>query len=1159
MPYDIGCAVSFAQQSAGIELVSRGSSVLILLAAGILVYRTFRERYLLVWLLGWCAYLAYRLASFVPDAGFAALSDSAFVFSVALFAAAVLYYTNARQYLFLIGSVTALATGIAVLRAGWFPGSVLLKVALHLLYMAMTVGATIQLALFSRGRRELGPWLLVVMLLCVHLDEVPKTTHALAGFDLVLELLLGLSMMVIVLDNAQARTRRLAVVSAITEAIAQTQDSQEMMLRALQELKDLVRVRAAWYRVQDRDRLVMGQQIGLSAEYVDARAELFAPNTHSAEVMREGAPAVRRTAELDARSREHLSRDGLEHVVLIPIRGKSSVIGILGLGSDRRRSYTREELDFLLTTANQLGIALENLELWRQILRSQRQWISTFDSIDDLILVHDNQFRITKLNRALLKRLARPYQEVLFQTCGSVLPHPERWSGCPYCSTSRPPLADLPDPCFRSYTMVSTSSYSEQGSEGLTTIHVVRDTGERRAAEEKYRILFEQMQEGVFVSTPDGRFVDCNDAFVRMLGYQRRAEIFALDARQVYLHPDQREAFCQEIAARNYVRDYEVAVKRRDGSIMIALENSFAVRDSAGRILRYQGFLLDVTEKKRVESEIRRRNRELNVLNAIAVIATQSFDVDEILNVSLRHMIDLFGTDTGSAWLLDADGLTLHRRAGYGHRSEFGTRLTEMKLSQEFWEGIKAAHVEVITQRRRPDMPQVIADFLQAEELRSWIWTIMWSNQSIIGAMAISSREQREFTAGDEHLVITIGRQLATTLDRVRLYEETCRAYDDLRRTQEQLLQSEKMSAIGQMISGVAHELNNPLTAILGYSQLLESENLGDRCRDYVQKLFKQAQRTQRVVQNLLSFARQRKTQKMQVDLRRTLEEALALRDYDMKLNNIAVERQFDPDLPGVVADAHQIEQVFLNIINNAVDAVLEKGRTGVLRVRMYTSDRYVCCEFEDSGPGLKEPSRVFDPFYTTKTVGKGTGLGLSICYGIIKEHHGDILAMNAPAGGALFRLLLPASGTISAPAQEAPHPRREMLEGRVLLVDDEEAVLEFEREVLAGAGARVSCCAGYEEAVALLQREAFDAIIIDTKMPGAYSGRDLYWWIAQNRPGAERKVVVTLSNVSDPDTRDFLEKTGVSCVVKPFEVADLIAITRRILQRAVAAAVNAS
>ena len=407
--------------------------------------------------------------------------------------------------------------------------------------------------------------------------------------------------------------------------------------------------------------------------------------------------------------------------------------------------------------------------------------------------------------------------------------------------------------------------------------------------------------------------------------------------------------------------------------------------------------------------------------------------------------------------------------------------------------------------------------------------------------------------------MIAIGRQVATTIDKVHLYEETCRAYEDLRRTQEQLLQSEKMSAVGQLISGVAHELNNPLTAILGYAQLLEQEPLADRHRDFVEKLHRQAQRTHRIVQNLLSFARQRKPQKAEVDLRQVLEDTLALRDYDLKLNNITVERDYQGRLPMVYADSHQIEQVFLNIINNSVDAMLDGSNGGVLRARIFAEHGYVCAEVRDSGPGIHDLKRVFDPFYTTKSIGKGTGLGLSICYGIVKEHGGEILAGNHPEGGAVFTVRLP----LAAEAGPAPGPvwgagESALLRGRILIVDDELSVLEFEREVLLGVGAQVVAVDNGDEAIACLRAEEFDAILLDGKMPGRWDGPDIYHWVEENRPAMAAHVLLTVSDLSDRRIRRFLETTRCPCIVKPFEVKDLLGLTRRLLQKNERAAARA-
>jgi len=425
--------------------------------------------------------------------------------------------------------------------------------------------------------------------------------------------------------------------------------------------------------------------------------------------------------------------------------------------------------------------------------------------------------------------------------------------------------------------------------------------------------------------------------------------------------------------------------------------------------------------------------------------------------------------------------------------------------------------------------------------------------------MGISSRESHEYTSNDENLLVAIGRQLATTIEKVRLYEETCRAYEDLRCTQEQLLQSEKMSAVGQLIAGVAHELNNPLTAILGYAQLLESEGLQDRAADFVRKLFKQAQRTHRVVQNLLSFARERKPQKQQVDICKVLDETIALREYDVKVNDITLERECDPNVSPVTADPHQLEQVFLNIINNAVDAILENGpgQGGKFKVHIYNQDRFVYVAFHDSGPGIQEPNRIFDPFYTTKNVGKGTGLGLSICYGIVKEHGGDITARNAPEGGAIIEVRLPAAtSTVAAETAPLPGKREGALDGRILLVEDEEAVLEFERDVLSGAGAQVVTLMNSQEVQDRLMKDSFDALIINGKMPGGWGAIDVYRWIEENRPAMQRHLLFTFSSVAEPELRAFLQERNIPYLAKPFEVADLILQARRLLVKAQVATV---
>ena len=709
--------------------------------------------------------------------------------------------------------------------------------------------------------------------------------------------------------------------------------------------------------------------------------------------------------------------------------------------------------------------------------------------------------------------------------------------------------------------MVSTSSYVDQNTKQKGTIHVVRDVTERSLAEEKYKLLFEQMQEGVFATTPDGKLLDCNDALVRILGYDSRSELMALNVdTELYASAERREAFRREVEETNYVRNFEVVLRRKDGTLLSALESSFATRGHDGKIERYQGFLLDITEKKRAEDEIRRRNRELNALNAMAVIATQSFDLDEILSLTLRQVLSLLAADTGSFYLSDVDSNTFRRRADWGQRGIDRSRASEIQFIEGFGDLVTRSRTEVITAEYLPHLPSQVAQFIKSEGNNSWIWVLLWSKDRPVGLMGIGSTGPREYSSNDENLLVAVGRQLATTIEKVRLYEETCRAYEDLRHTQEQLLQSEKMSAVGQLIAGVAHELNNPLTAILGYAQLLESEELNERAADYVSKLFKQAQRTHRVVQNLLSFARQRKPQKTNVDIRKVLEETLTLRDYDLRVNNIRIVRQIEDTIPAVVADPHQLEQVFLNVINNAVDAILEKEESGTLKVRVYSDEGLVHAVFQDSGPGIKEPAKIFDPFYTTKSVGKGTGLGLSICYGIVKEHGGEITARNRPEGGAIVEITLPAAAQADASEKSATPSRREMaIEGRILLVEDEQSVLELERDVLAGAGAQVVTLNDTELVKARLQEESFDAIIMSSKIVGGWEVTEAYKWLAEKNPGLEKKVMVTFSADPQPELKAFLVENRIPFLVKPFELGEVISQARRLLQKSTSAAAGAS
>ncbi len=297
------------------------------------------------------------------------------------------------------------------------------------------------------------------------------------------------------------------------------------------------------------------------------------------------------------------------------------------------------------------------------------------------------------------------------------------------------------------------------------------------------------------------------------------------------------------------------------------------------------------------------------------------------------------------------------------------------------------------------------------------LWTIEFSKDS---------SEVREF-----RLLVTVVamvplaflvflRQHLADSDRLRLLERTEQSMDNLQRLQTQLVQSEKLVSLGQLAAGAAHEINNPLTAILGFSDLLvDDASIPEKARTTAAKIRDQARRTKTLVANLLSFARQAPSERTLLDINTVVTNAAQLRGLDLK-GSTSIELRLESVLPGVRGDGNQLMQVFFNIISNAIDAMEPAG--GVLTIKTQRDRSHVVVLFSDTGSGLKEPQRVFDPFYTTKPVGKGTGLGLSICYGLIQEHGGRIICYNRPEGGAVFRVDLP-SVTAALPSREPQLP----------------------------------------------------------------------------------------------------------------------------------------
>ena len=377
-------------------------------------------------------------------------------------------------------------------------------------------------------------------------------------------------------------------------------------------------------------------------------------------------------------------------------------------------------------------------------------------------------------------------------------------------------------------------------------------------------------------------------------------------------------------------------------------------------------------------------------------------------------------------------------------------------------------------------------------------------------------------------------------------------ALDELDRL-ERLKESEKLAALGRMLSGAAHEINNPLTGVLGnVDMVLRGGQLDPPSRERLETVRREGHRVAALVRHLLKISHRDTGEKTVVDVGQVLREAVDVRRHDLASAGVTLELQLPEGPIHVLGSELELHQLFLNIVNNAFDALKEGTRPPRLTVRCASDGANAIVGFTDNGPGMKNPKQVFEHFYTTKPVGKGTGLGLSICYATVQQHGGRITAENTPEGGARFKIELPLAETREiktvSPALEAAAPRDnagDRLLGSVLVVDDEPTLVDLQRDILEALGADVVSAASGREAIEHLQRRSFDLIVTDMRMPGGISGQDLFRWVESNAPSStQRFVFVTGDNAGD-GSRDFVDRVGARCVMKPFSMDEYVQTMR--------------
>jgi two-component system NtrC family sensor kinase len=508
---------------------------------------------------------------------------------------------------------------------------------------------------------------------------------------------------------------------------------------------------------------------------------------------------------------------------------------------------------------------------------------------------------------------------------------------------------------------------SENGQ--IKTYAYIRDITERKKfekelkeSEEKYRNLFERVQHGLFISSKEGKFLDCNQALLNKMGYSTKEEFLNIDiAKDLYVNPEDRKTFERLIEKSGFVKDFEVEFKKKGGEKITVLLSANAKRDEKGRIIGYEGLDIDISERKRMERELKEANEFLMKLIESSV--------DGIIVTDMKGGILLF--NQGAENIL-------------GYQAEEVVR--KMNIRSIYPPGIAK---EVMEKLRSPDYGGV-------GKLTSFpILHRRKDGELIDGDLSASIIYDEE---GREIASVGIFKDLRERLGMER----------ELQKTQQALLQSEKLAAMGRLTSQIAHELNNPIYGIMNTLELLKTEIPPESKRRKILELsLSETQRLAEMLRNMLSFSKPEEEKRRPIKMNELIEGILLVMEKQMKESNIKVETAFDDDIPEIMASTNQMRQVLLNILKNAKEA-MPKG--GVLTVRTNREDHHVLIHIQDTGMGIPEEIRnkIFEAFFTTKQKVKGVGLGLSVCYGIIKDHGGEIQVESEEGKGSTFTIRLP-------------------------------------------------------------------------------------------------------------------------------------------------------
>jgi PAS domain S-box-containing protein len=752
--------------------------------------------------------------------------------------------------------------------------------------------------------------------------------------------------------------------------------------------------------------------------------------------------------------------------------------------------------------------AMENL--FQMICKSQQGFRDLIDSFDDVLLALSLDGEIRAANRSFADFVGQAFQEIIgrpisyFLTDESATSEEELkqalnrfierrvWNGTVHVRLKKTGARHF-------FDCVAHAMVRDDRVHGLTIM--ARDITSQRRSEARFTELFETLQEGIYIVTPDDKILEVNPALVKMLGYDSREELLGKKVSEILVDQEQRSILSREVNRQPSPQGREITLRRKDGLPVVCLNTASAVRDTSGKVVRYQGALADITDRRAME-------RQLHQQQEFARRLVDSFpDLIFVVDNQRRYTFV-------SPKVEEVLGYQTHETIGtiFGERTHLEDRTAVLAVFDDLLQAKRNfASIELRVRHKQGEWRRLRCHF-----------SPLFNESGKIEGVVISGRDITE-----------------------------------VKRLEEQLIQAEKLAAMGQMLAGVAHELNNPLTAILGASELVRDRpGIDENTKRQLEMTHRQARRAARIVQNLLEFSRPASPQKKALDLNAVIDRTLQLHEHSLRRNSIQVDFVPTAGLPPTVGDTNQLIQVFLNLVGNAEHAIREVRASGRVQIRLGKKASRIFATIQDDGSGIKPEvlPRIFDPFFTTKRPGGGTGLGLSICMSIVREHGGDMEVESVPSGGAAFTVYLPV-----AIAETAPRPVRELdssgsgemmaanldlLKNRsILVVDDEESIRMLLMEGLSGHGLRVDCASTAEEALGLVLRGKYDALLCDLNLSGSGANADGYS-VAQRlkiAAGANKPELIYMSGEVLAEGLGSSASHSYRRLQKPFRISDVL------------------